>query len=298
MEAVLIILLAVSIIICGCLSAKILTDRKRIIKLTQNIDDFLKSGKLCENSFSDSSFSHLETAISNLQNSVIHEKEFTSRQSEKNVHFISDISHQLKTPLAGLRLYTEMDINFDEKAHNKKQLELIEKMEKLIENILRLEKIKSDTYQMNFEEHRLSDIFNELKKEFMLIFPDKSINIKGSADLRCDRNWLAEAFGNIIKNACEHTNAKGIINILIEQTDKSVSVIIEDNGEGVADAQLNKLFERFHRTENAAPSSSGLGLAVTKAVVEKHHGTVSAENSQTGLKIIMCFPLTDINIKI
>ena len=81
--------------------------------------------------------------------------------------------------------------------------------------------------------------------------------------------------------------------ITVEQLEQSTVVSVKDNGGGVHDEELTKIFNRFHRTENAEPNSAGIGLAITKAIVEKHHGTITAENTDTGLNIIMCFPHID-----
>ena len=70
-------------------------------------------------------------------------------------------------------------------------------------------------------------------------------------------------------------------------------VTVSDNGGGVETQELSKIFNRFHRTKKAKPQSAGIGLAITKAIVEKHHGTISAENTEKGLNIIMCFPHLD-----
>ena len=75
-------------------------------------------------------------------------------------------------------------------------------------------------------------------------------------------------------------------------------MIIEDNGGGVAEDELSMLFRRFHRSQNASPDSAGIGLAITKAIVEKHHGTITAENSEKGLRVSMCFPIIDANLKL
>ena len=70
-------------------------------------------------------------------------------------------------------------------------------------------------------------------------------------------------------------------------------ITVQDNGGGVPENELPMLFTRFHKTQNALPSSAGIGLAITKAVVEKHHGTVSAENKNGGLYIVICLPHID-----
>lgn len=220
------------------------------------------------------------------------------QEGKNNAEFLSDISHQLKTPLAALRLYCEMEHESAPSAHTEKELALIEKMEQLIQNVLKLEKIRSETYRMNFELCDLSKIAMTLQAELQPLFPRKQILVKGSASIRADENWLHEALGNLVKNACEHTQPDGTVRLLIEPGETSVSITVEDDGGGVAPEELPKLFERFHRAANAAPNSAGIGLAITKAVIEKHHGTISARNTGKGLSVVICLPVIDANLKI
>lgn len=297
-EQILIVSLIVSVAICLLLIILLLINKKKIRKLTESIDKFIKDGTMTEMSTADGRMAHLQNNICELETRLVQERAYTKQEAKNNTEFISDISHQLKTPLAGLRLYCEMEHSVKPSSHTEKELLLIEKMEKLIHNVLKLEKIRSDTYVMNFEETEIPLILAELKTEFCTLFPQKQINIDGNGILRCDKSWLREAFGNIIKNACEHTTADGKIDISIEQAEKSVSVTIEDNGGGVPKNELPLLFKRFHRTENASPDSAGIGLSITKAIVEKHHGTIIVENGENGLRFSICFPIIDANLKL
>lgn len=297
-DVFLIVTLIVMTVLCAVSIALHIINKKKTRALTQSIDKFIKDGTMTELSTSDGDFAHLQSNVCELEARLIQEREYTKLEAKNNTEFISDISHQLKTPLAGLRLYCEMEHNTTPSSHTEKELVLISKMEKLIYNVLKLEKIRSDTYVMNFEETELSDLLLDLKSEFSALFPQKEIIVSGKCSFRCDKSWLREALGNVIKNACEHTKADGKVDIIIEQAEKSVSVIIEDNGGGVAEDELSKLFRRFHRSQNASPDSAGVGLAITKAIVEKHHGTITAENSEKGLRVSMCFPIIDANLKI
>ena len=294
----LIVALVVMTVLCAVLIAFHIINKKKTRALTQSIDKFIKDGTMTELSTSDGDFAHLQSNVCELESRLIQEREYTKLEAKNNTEFISDISHQLKTPLAGLRLYCEMEHNSTPSSHTEKELVLISKMEKLIYNVLKLEKIRSDTYVMNFEETELSDLLFDLKAEFSALFPTKTITVVGSGSLRTDKSWLREALGNVIKNACEHTKADSKVNITIEQAEKSVSVIIEDNGGGVPESELSMLFRRFHRTQNASPDSAGIGLSITKAIVEKHHGTITAENSEKGLRVAMCIPIIDANLKL
>ncbi|MBR0537406.1 MAG: HAMP domain-containing histidine kinase, partial [Clostridia bacterium] len=215
----------------------------------------------------------------------------------KNAEFAADVSHQLKTPLAGLRLYCELDEE-NGNANAEKELRLIEKMERLVAELLKLQKIRADSFDFIFEDAALELLTEETFAAFRPLYPQKRFELSGAAVLRCDRAWLGEALSNIVKNACEHTPENGWISAAIENGDESVILTLEDNGGGVPASELPHLFERFYKAKNASPESTGLGLAITKEIVSKHHGTVTAENAEKGLRLTLCFPKIDANRKI
>ncbi len=270
---------------------------KQINNLKENIESFVEGGERTEYSTADSNFARLQNAVAELENLLLLEKSNSASQAKSNADFVADISHQLKTPLAGLRLYCEMEQGSTPTAYTEKELQLIAKMESLVLNLLKLEKIKSDAYEMKFIKQSLDEIVGEIIGNFKPLFPEKEFIINGTAAFRCDKEWMSEAIGNIIKNACEHTDDNGKISVSVSQSEGSVTLVIEDNGGGVPNEQLSLLFNRFYRVNNASPESAGIGLAISKAIFEKHHATVTAENSKDGLKITACFPIINANLK-
>ena len=240
--------------------------------LIESIDEFTNQGKTMQISLWDNDFARLQNAVGDLEELVNLEKGKLYNENKKNVQFISDISHQLKTPIAALRLYCEMD---------------------LIYKLLKLEKVKLDTYYMNFEQNDLNEICQKLILDFKPLFKEKNFELNGTSKIRCDREWLYEALSNIIKNACEHTDDKGNIKITITDSERSATIEIEDDGGGMAEEEIPNLFTRFYKAENSAKSNTGIGLAISKAIIERHHALITAQNKNDGLCITICLPKID-----
>ena len=297
-EFFLCVLCTVLLIISVTIIILYVRNKKEVLKLSQKIDSFLHSGERINISTKDNAVAALQNSLADLENKLVLEQENTRAQAKKHTDFIADVSHQLKTPLAGLKLYCEMDKAQNTSSYSEKELQLIDKMENLIKSLLRLEKLRSDTYTMNFSEQKAENILGELKGEFEHLFPEKEFVFSGNAVFRCDKGWLSEALGNIIKNAGEHTPADGKVSVIAEDGDKSVLFTIQDNGTGIEEKDLPKLFDRFYKAENASADSAGIGMSIAKAVVEKHHGTIFAENTETGLRVVICLPKFDGEIKI
>lgn len=268
---------------------------KNIFNLHGQMMDFLEGrDETPRFSVNDDIFALLENAVVELENRLLLEHDNTRKRYKKNADFIIDVSHQLKTPLTALKLYCEMDYQNNPREHIQKQLLLIERMEHLIYSLLRLEKLRADAYELQFASHDFSELVGQVWEELSLLYPEKTLTVSGKAALRCDPYWMGEALKNILKNSCEHTAPDGRVLVLLETADASVTVMIEDSGGGIKPEELPKLFQRFFRSSRVAPQGgAGIGLAITRTIVEKHHGTIYAENTARGLKITLCFPILD-----
>lgn len=262
--------------------------RKKINQLAKQIQGFLHAPyEAMPFSVQDNATAQIENAVAELEGLVILKHRLKEKTIKEESDFIADISHQLKNPLAGLKLFCEMDNG----AHREKQLALIAHMEKLIYSLLRLEKLRAGGYEMNFEDYDLRVIVSEVCDGLRPMHTAKNIAVYGDAMLRCDQAWISEAFSNIIKNACEH--AKENVTIDVERTAGNVFVNIQDDGGGVPDAQLSLLFRRFSLVSTKMGGGTGLGLAISRAIVEKHHGLVMARNAACGLQIMLSFPVIE-----
>ena len=278
-------------IIAAVLAVRLLMQKKRMERLAEQMEDYLTGiGKPLSYSLKEDTVAPLENAAAEMENRIEVEKERYQQEARRTSDLTADISHQLKTPLASLRLFVEMD----ESPHMAQEISQIERMEALIGSLLRLEKLCADGYEFSFAEHPIQPLIQEVWNRLQPLWPEKEIAIDGDAVIRCDEKWLSEAFLNLLKNACEHTAENGKITVRLEQTDRAFYCAIEDNGGGVSENDLPHLFERFYRAEGQKQSGAGLGLAIVKEIIFRHHGHITAENTKNGLKFSISIPILNL----
>ena len=265
----------------------------RIRKLAEQVDGF-NSGttEMLDVALREDDLAQLQNGIADLQQSLARSRQLNIEECNRTSQLTADMSHQLKTPLTTLRLYTELD----NAPHAEASLEQIQRMENLIQSLLRLERLCADGYDFSFAPADAETIIQEQWQSLQAIWPEKKLVIEGSAHIRCDENWLGEAFLNLLKNACEHTSNDGVIRVQMERTEAAFFCVIEDNGGGVAPDELPKLFRRFYRAQHQSKNGAGIGLAIVKEIIQRHHGNIVAENGLRGLKMTISMPMLDRNL--
>lgn len=208
---------------------------------------------------------------------------------------LADISHQLKTPLTSMMVMT--DLLAEEKSENKRRefISIIEnqldKMKWLITNLLKLSKLDAGTADFKSDNVSVKNVISESIMPFLVMLDLKGIKLTDTAEdftFTGDADWTAEALQNVIKNSLEHTEKGGEIKISSVSTSIYNSLIIKDNGSGIAKEDMSHIFDRFYRGKNASKDSVGIGLALAKAVMEKNRGTIlinSTENEGTEFEL-------------
>lgn len=227
------------------------------------------------------------------------EQEKQDRQFLKDM--ISDISHQLKTPLAALRMYHE--IISEEKTGNEvverftyKSRRELERMEYLIQNLLKLARLDAGTIELEQAVHGLRDFLETCLASLSTRAEQegKSVSLQcgDSVSLYLDVVWLGEAVGNLLKNALDHTAAGDHIEVICEETKVAVEIVIRDNGAGIHPEDLHHIFKRFYRSRFSKDRQGvGIGLAISKAIVEKHGGTITVQSELGhGAEFRLIFP--------
>ena len=201
---------------------------------------------------------------------------------------ISNISHQLKTPLAALNIYNGI---LQEEAKEMPQIkeftdlseQELDRIETLVQSLLKIAKIDAGTIVLEKTNENLADMIDETERQFQIRarLEKKEIVLSGSdmITFECDRNWMMEAIGNIVKNALDHTREGNTIEISWKQFASIVQIVIRDNGSGIHPEDLHHIFKRFYRSRFSKNTQGiGLGLPLAKAIVEAHDGTIEVES--------------------
>lgn len=275
--------------ICGTLLYKLLHQRQIIRRLAQQTDRFLEGGEALTVSLKEDDLATLQNSLSRLQNRLLLSQEQTKLEAQRSTRLLTDISHQLKTPLSSLRLFVEMDGG----DHLEEEVKLLDKLQTLVSSLLRLERLCADGYTFRFAPQDLRSLVENCRASLEPMYPEKDFRITGSASLYCDKTWMAEAITNLLKNACEHTQPTGQIRVTLLETPQEVRCTVSDNGGGVQEADLPLIFERFYQAKGRETTGIGIGLSIVKEIIWRHHGQITARNTRDGLEFAMYFPKLD-----
>ena len=210
---------------------------------------------------------------------------------------LSDISHQLKTPLTSLFVLADVldHPNIDDESRQHFINELIsqlQRMEWLVASHLKMARLDAKSVEFKQEQIILVPLFKRINASlsFLLDQHEIKIVINSSEDISItgDESWLYEAFTNLLKNAIEHSPNQGSIEVTISKTVLYTQIDIVDHGEGISDKDLPHIFERFYRGSNASTNSIGIGLALSKEIIRTHNGdieVISKVNEGTTFRI-------------
>ena len=210
------------------------------------------------------------------------------REKEFLKNTISDISHQLKTPLAALNIYNGLLQEEAEELPSVKELtalseQELDRIETLVQNLLKITKLDAGSIVIEKDRENVADMIRDIELQFAYRAKQeqKEIVLSGSDEvfLFCDRDWLIEAIGNIVKNALDHTEKGDVVRIEWKDLSSAVQITVKDNGSGIHPEDLHYVFKRFYRSRFSKDKQGiGLGLPLAKAIIEAHNGTVEVDS--------------------
>ena len=229
-------------------------------------------------------FHSVNTLVSVLNAHI--ENEFRTKEFLKDT--ISDISHQLKTPLAALNIYNGILQSETEDLPDLKEFTILseqelDRIESLIQNLLKITRLDAGTIilEKNFE--NVSDMMHDIEQHFAYRAKQeqKELSLSGDDDIMlfCDREWMIEAVSNLVKNAFDHTDAGKHICIEWKQMSDMLQIVVEDNGCGIHSEDVYHIFKRFYRSRFSKDTQGiGLGLPLAKTIVELHGGNIKVDS--------------------
>ena len=238
------------------------------------------------NTYDDNVLSSLKDDIYKMTIKLKNMADNSNKEKKYLATTLSDISHQLKTPLTSLFVFNE--ILKQDNLYLKTRKEILEKSEKqlerikwLITSLLKMSQLDSGSITLQKDKVNLQKLINESCEPFLISLDLKNvklqINIDKKAFIICDKNWTIEAISNIVKNALEHVKENGTITIQSITNPIYLKLEIIDDGEGIKAEEINHIFERlYHGNKNK--DSIGIGLNMSKMIIEKQKGHIEVES--------------------
>lgn len=210
------------------------------------------------------------------------------REKEFLKNTLSDISHQLKTPLAALNIYNALIQEEAEELPAVKEFaalseQELDRIETLVQNLLKITKLDAGSIALEKGMENIADMMRDIELRFAYRAKQerKAIVLSGPDPLPlcCDRDWLIEAVDNIVKNALDHTQAGDTVRIEWKALSSGVQIAVKDNGCGIHPEDLPHIFKRFYRSRFSKDKQGiGLGLPLAKAIVEAHGGMIEVDS--------------------
>jgi two-component system, OmpR family, phosphate regulon sensor histidine kinase PhoR len=205
--------------------------------------------------------------------------------------FLGYVSHELRTPIFTIQGYLETLLNgaVDDSNVNKtflkKAFNHSENLNALLNDLIDISMIESGLLKLSFRYFNLYDHLDEIITDIRQTLPSQKINLSlqefnNGLEVYGDKDKLKQVMTNLISNAIKYTE-EGSIDIIVIEKSKSVLVTVKDSGIGIAQAEIDRIFERFYRTDRERASSipgTGLGLAIVKHIIEAHHSTIEVSS--------------------
>jgi two-component system sensor histidine kinase CiaH len=219
------------------------------------------------------------------------------RQDQQQQNFMMAITHELKTPIAvtKLNLETLQKRKLDETQQQRliqNTIQEANRLNALCNNMLLASQIEAGAYRITKEETNLGDLVNECVHDFAIRFPQRTINadIHQDAFINGDRLQLQMAINNLIDNAIKYSPKESPVIVSLQKENNSINLSIKDEGKGIAADEKQKVFDKFYRISNKDAKGTGLGLYLTKKIVQQHKAKIFvSDNTPSGSNFTIVF---------
>lgn len=259
---------------------------KKIEQLIQYMEQIMqKNYELKIENNTEDELTHLRNELYKITVLLKEQADTEQKERKQLSKSISDISHQLKTPLTSISIMLDNMIenpSMEEKTKEQFIHEIrrqIEWINWLVISLLKLSRLDANVEIFQQEEIKIEELIQntiqnlaipiEIKNQEIIVQGDKNAKIIG------DYKWQLEAITNVVKNAIEHTPENKKIWITLEENSLFTKMVIKDEGPGIAKEDIKHIFERFYKGKNSSENSIGIGLALAKSIIEKQNGYIS-----------------------
>lgn len=291
-----IILLFIYLIICLVYLTIIINNDKRkekeineVIKIIEEINNKNYSFKMKDINEEDLSLLKNEIYKTTIMLNEI--SEISKKDKKELEESLEDISHQLKTPLTSILIMIDTLLDDEDMDQNTRE-DFLRNMKRevmninfLVKSILKLSRLDTNTVKFISKKESVKEIVNEAILNVSLLSDLKNVKIETNLSdsfINCDYKWQIEALTNILKNSVEHSYENNKVLIESSENNAYVKITIKDFGTGIAKEDINHIFERFYKGKDSDYDSIGIGLALSKSIIEKQNGKISVESSDDG----------------
>ena len=258
-------------------------DARRTVRRLDRMLSTAIDGGFGEESFDESAPSALESRMARFLNGSARSLRGVQRQRESIQRLLSDISHQTKTPLANLKLYSSLLMEEELTPQQREQAQVIlqqsEKLSFLIETLVKLSRLETDVLVVTPKLQPLSPLLERAASQAKAAAERKGIalqlHLQQQAEMRAlyDLRWTAEALGNLLDNAVKYTPPGGCIQVSATQYELFCRIDVRDNGIGVAEEEQAQIFGRFYRGRQVREQEGlGIGLYFAREIAQKQGG--------------------------
>ena len=282
------IVIGILCILGSFLSAVLMNRKQRGI--TERLGKMLEAaegGRFQESGFDETGCSALESEMADYLNASEKSMNAAAAEKEKIKTLIADISHQTKTPIANLLLYTELLEEREKDPGNREYLTAIrrqtEKLDFLIRSLIKMSRLETGIVTLHPKEQDVKDMLAETAASYREKAEKKGLKLydrseRGTAWF--DRKWTAEAVGNILDNAVKYTEQGGII-IRTKRYELFTAVEVEDTGPGLLEEEIPEIFQRFRRGEAALEQEGvGIGLYLAREILAGEGGYIKVSSEK------------------
>lgn len=263
--------------------------------LLDNLSELKRQQVFPENE--DSLVSRLQSKVDKIIDALKLQNSRERLEHENIKGLVSDLSHQLKTPISNLRMYTDFlknpDISDDERTQYLQVLELaVDRLSFLSESMIKVSRLESGLINLDVKSQNINDTVLQAVKDVYVSAKNAGITIRYDEQVKCDiqhdRRWTAEACFNLLDNAIKYGKTGSEIVLSVRKLGLTVEVSVTDENEPIGENERTHIFERFYRGRNSGDKDGvGIGLYLSREIIEKQGGMLSVIPQKDGNKFVI-----------